>query len=161
MVTLIPLTAAAFPDFLESAVTMYASQNVAAGRWLPEDAEATARKETEAMLSQGAATPGHFLYSIAADEGAEAVGHLWYTSMQRGASKVAYIVQIVIKPDFQRKGYGRVALREAERLAALDGHSMIALNVFAQNTGARALYDSLGYAVMNTNMAKPLPRSDA
>jgi ribosomal protein S18 acetylase RimI-like enzyme len=45
---------------------------------------------------------------------------------------------------------------QAEVLAARDGHSAMALNVFTSNKHAQGLYNSLGYVVTNMNMTKPL-----
>ena len=51
---------------------------------------------------------------------------------------------------------GRGAMLAAEAIGQREGWSEIALNVFGPNARARALYESLGYAVVNTNMAKRL-----
>jgi len=156
VLTLEPLNADSFSEFLEQAVAGYASDNVAAGRWMPQDALSLARKETEQLLPVGATTPGHYFFGISVPGTPAPVGYLWLASMQRGSAKVAYIYQIVIKPEHRRHGYAREALRQAEAFAAEDGHAAMALNVFAPNTAAQALYRSLGYAVTNMNMAKPL-----
>jgi hypothetical protein len=94
MATLTPLTADDFPEFFELAVAAYTSQNVAAGRWLPQNAEATGRRETEQLLAQGVETPNHSLFAITTEEQAEPVGYLWYAVMERGGAKIAYVVQI-------------------------------------------------------------------
>jgi ribosomal protein S18 acetylase RimI-like enzyme len=160
LVTLAPLPEDDFPDFLETAVSGYAADNVAAGRWLERDAIALAREETQHLLAQGRATPGHALLNIIADDIARTVGHLWFATMHRGATRIAYIYQVMIKPEFRRRGYATQALRAAEALALASGHTMMALNVFARNAGALALYRSLGYHATNTNMAKRLPAGD-
>jgi RimJ/RimL family protein N-acetyltransferase len=41
------------------------------------------------------------------------------------------------------------------------GLQRLGLHVFAHNHGARALYESLGYAVASLNMLKPLDGSSA
>ena len=156
MLTLDRLDADAFAEFLEQAISGYVSDNVAAGRWPAADALSIARKETEQLLPNGIDTPGHSFFGIAVEGCSGPVGYLWLASMHRGSAKVAYIYQIAVKPEHRRRGYAREALKQAEVLAARDGHSAMALNVFAPNTQARALYASLGFTVTNMNMVKPL-----
>ena len=59
---------------------------------------------------------------------------------------------IEIAEEHRRRGYARSALElghaEAKKLGAVS----IGLNVFGYNTGAKELYDSLGYAVTATQM---------
>lgn len=154
--TLTPLTAEEFTPFFEQAVTGYAADNVAAGRWLEQDALKLAREESEKLMPQGVETPGHFFLGIRAEEHEQPVGYLWLATMNRGSVKVAYIYQVSVKPAHRRRGYARQALLEAEVVARDMGHATMVLNVFASNPGARSLYESLGYAVTNMNMAKPL-----
>ena len=106
-----------------------------------------ARKEAEQLLPLGATAPGHYVFGISVLGAPGPVGYLWLASMQRGSTKVAYIYQVVIRPEHRRHAYAREALRQAEALAAEAGHAAMALNVFAPNTPAQALYRSLGYAV--------------
>ena len=60
------------------------------------------------------------------------------------------------RPDCQGHGYGRSAMRLAERLARENGALSIGLNVFAHNWAARHLYVSLGYAESRVTMRKQL-----
>jgi ribosomal protein S18 acetylase RimI-like enzyme len=154
MITLVPLDADGFTEFIEQAMAEYAAEHVAIGRLKPEEAPAQVRRETAQLLPQGIATPGHSFYVLSA--AGEAAGYLWLASQERGSLKVAYVYQIVVKPLHRRRGYAREALRQAEVLAREQGHEVMALNVFAHNEGAQALYRSLGYAVTNLNMAKSL-----
>ena len=160
MLTLTLLNTQAFADFFEMAAASYASDNVAAGRWLQSDASALAQQEMQGLLAQGVDTPGHFVYGMAVESVTEPVGYLWLATLQRGSSKTAYVYQIIVKPAFRRKGYARQALQAVEVLAKAGGHTTMALNVFAQNTAAQALYASLGYHTTNMNMAKHLASGD-
>ena len=54
------------------------------------------------------------------------------------------------------EGLGRAAMLAAEQVAREAGWSALGLNVFGHNPRARGLYDSLGYEVAATTMAKPL-----
>lgn len=160
MVALQPLSEVEYPDFFELAVSGYARDNAAGGRWLEAEAPALARKETESLLPNGVATPGHYLFSVRTDGEAAAVGYLWFASMLRGTNKMAYVYQVIVKPEYRRRGYGRAALAAAERKAVADGHAGMALHVFAHNDGARALYESVGYRVSGLNLFKVLAPSD-
>ncbi len=156
MTTLAPLTVEKFTAFFEQAVSGYAADNVAAGRWLEQDALEMARKESEQLMPQGVETPGHFFFAIRPEGQEQLVGYLWLASMQRGSVKVAYVYQVIVLPAHRRRGYARQALLDAEVVARELGHASMVLNVFASNPGARSLYESLGYAVTNMNMTKPL-----
>jgi 2-iminobutanoate/2-iminopropanoate deaminase len=160
MTTLLPLNADAFEDFLGLAVSTYAAQNVAAGRWPERDAQGLAERETRQLLPEGLDTPGHFLYAIMDKAHAHPVGYLWYATLKRGSVSAAYVYQVLVKPGYRRQGHARAALRQLEPLARSAGHDSMALNVFAQNSAAKALYTSLGYAVTNVNMAKLLSKAE-
>lgn len=64
--------------------------------------------------------------------------------------------EIVIHAQFQRQGHARRAFRALEDKVRQVGLSGIALHVFGHNTGARALYESLGYASTSIAMFKPV-----
>jgi GNAT superfamily N-acetyltransferase len=53
----------------------------------------------------------------------------------------------VVGEDQRRKGYGAAIMNAGALWAREHGHPSLGLNVFAHNSGARALYDSLGYVV--------------
>ena len=160
MVSLSPMSAEAFPAFFEQAVLLFASENVAAGRWTEQGSIERSRLENTKLLTEGIASPGQFLFEICAAEHRGQVGYLWLAPMPRGSTKFAFVVQVFIKPEHRRSGYASSALRAAESFALGQGLSGIGLHVFAHNSGARALYQSLGYAVTSSNMFKPLS-SDA
>jgi GNAT superfamily N-acetyltransferase len=61
-----------------------------------------------------------------------------------------------IEEEHRGKGYGRAAMLAAEQVVQAAGMTHIALNVFGFNTTARAMYDSLRYRVVSTQMTKPL-----
>jgi ribosomal protein S18 acetylase RimI-like enzyme len=154
MTRLVPLPPESFVAFIEAAAAAHAEDNVRSGRWPAQDAPALARAESARLLPGGVATPGHQLFRIDAD--AEAIGFLWLATLQHGSAKTAYVYQIIVAPEHRRRGHARAALQQAAALAAAQGHSSIALHVFAFNEAAQALYRSLGYQVVSLNMALPL-----
>lgn len=112
MTTLIPMRQEEFGAFFEEGVRSYAADNVASGRWSPDDALGLARVETERLLPQGLATPKNYLYDIQ-DEGLkQSVGFVWFAVAARGGTELAYVYQIQVKPEFRRKGHARAALLE-------------------------------------------------
>lgn len=155
MTTLAPMRSEAYAAFADNAATAYAAENVAAGRWPAADALALAHAETERLLPQGLATPDHHVFEVIDDAGS-AVGFIWFAAMARGSARMAFVCQIYIQPEQRRHGHARAAFRALEPIAAGLGLSGLGLHVFAHNTGAQALYRSLGYEVTSLNLFKPL-----
>ncbi|WP_257001566.1 GNAT family N-acetyltransferase, partial [Streptomyces albidoflavus] len=127
-----------------------------ANRGLPEE-QARARSEASYRdnLPQGLATPGVSFGVVEAD-GAPA-GHVWVSSGQAGPGVPgAYVFDIEVRPEFRGRGLGRALMLLAERAAFDTGDSLIGLHVFADNTPARRLYDSLGYTPTRLHWSKPL-----
>lgn len=161
MTILAPMRADVYPAFFEEAVAFYAEENVAVGRWRTEEALGLSRDETERMLPQGIETPDHHLFEIFAAAEQTPVGYVWLAAMPVGTVKVAFVVQLKIHPEAQRQGHARAALDFVERRARQLGLSGMALQVFAHNPGAQALYESVGYKVSSFNMIKPFVEHDA
>lgn len=153
---LVRMEAAAYPLFFEEAVAGYAADNVASGRWAEADARDLARAETERLLPDGIATPDHHLFEIREAADGPPVGFLWAAAMSRGTRQVAYIYQLMVLPAFRRRGHARRALLEFETIALGMGFHAVALNVFASNDGAQALYRSVGFEPVSMNMQKVL-----
>jgi ribosomal protein S18 acetylase RimI-like enzyme len=86
------------------------------------------------------------------------VGHLWFAVQDAGPTRAGYLYNILVKPAYRGRGHAKAALELAEPLAAEHGATSLALHVFAFNTGAQALYRSLGYGITGLNMFKPLRR---
>ncbi|MEO8125162.1 MAG: GNAT family N-acetyltransferase, partial [Burkholderiales bacterium] len=121
-----------------------------------EEAIELSRKEFAELLPQGLATPGNHLYTLRDPATDEAVGHLWIAEQERGGSKVAYVYDVAIRPEHQRKGHATrafAALEAEVRELKLEG---IALHVFGHNRSAQALYAKLGYRPTNIHMFKDI-----
>lgn len=58
----------------------------------------------------------------------------------------AYLT-IALKKDYRGKGIGTILMNKAEDYALSRGTRRIELEVFAKNTGAKKLYETLGYVV--------------
>jgi len=157
MTTLAPMGEEAFAAFVETSVTGYADDNVAAGRWTADEAQALSRAEFARLLPQGLTTPDNHLYEIRDETGGRAVGFLWFAAVPRGETKVAYVYQLEVHPEFRRRGHARAAFERMESIVTTMGLSSIGLHVFAHAPGAQALYCSLGYRITGMNMQKHLP----
>ena len=153
---LVPMSAAFYESFLPAAVASYARQNVAAGRWPADAALELSRAEHARILPEGLATPAMHLYEIRDPASEATVGTLWFAVQTAAATRVGYVFNIEVAEAHRRGGFARRALVEIEAVARSLGLSAIGLNVFTFNTGARALYDGLGYTAIGTTMRKTL-----
>ena len=107
-------------------------------------------------LSDGAATPRHWLLVVVDETGAD-VGTLWIGPHPERPDS-AYVFDVWIDEAYRGLGLGRAAMTLAEQVVADAGFAELGLNVFGFNTPARSLYDSLGYRVVGTHMTKTLDR---
>lgn len=152
---LAPMTDTEFASFMATAVPAYAQAKVASGQWAADDALERAQREFDGLLPQGPLTPEHQLFTLRDGEG-RSVGTLWFAQLPRGSERMAYVYDIAIHPELRRQGWARRALVALESEARRRGLSSIVLHVFGHNTGARALYEQLGFEATNIVMAKPV-----
>jgi len=114
-----------------------------------DEALAQAEARTDADLPFGAATPGHHLFVILANE--EPVGSLWFSIDPRGH---AFLDDVTIREEHRGKSYGRRALELCELEVRQRGVKRIELHVYRHNPRAIALYESLGYRTTGIKMKK-------
>lgn len=139
-VALRPMTPEEFTTFMAGQVEGFAEELVSAGAER-EAALERSRTMTGELLPDGLASPGMAFY--AAEDGGETVGDLWLAT----GDTMAFVYNIVVRPDHRRRGYGVGIMNAAARICRDLGHPVLGLNVFAHNPHARALYDKLGYRV--------------
>lgn len=133
-------------------------EQVRAGYWTEDEAEARSAKQTDSLLPQGIDTPGMLLL-IAENLDGIAIGHVWVALQPRpGSGTGAWIYSIQIESEQRGNGYGRALLFAAEQEIVRRGIGVIGLNVFGSNKVARNLYESAGYQVTSMHMQKELPR---
>src|SRR6185436_9784292 len=123
---------AEFPDFLENSVRDYAAEKVAAGLWSQAESLGLARKACTQLT----------------------VGLIWIAVQDRAGKRIAYVYDVNVKPQHQRKGYATQAFLALEEEVRRLGLSGIALNVFGHNVGAQALYRKLGYRPITISLFK-------
>ncbi|MFI6082117.1 GNAT family N-acetyltransferase [Streptomyces sp. NPDC051217] len=121
----------------------------------PEQARAKAESSRADHLSEGLATPGISIEVLVHDE--DVVGHVWVGSREIAPGEdIAFVYGVEVDEGRRGKGYGRALMLHAERIAHRTGRGMVGLHVFAGNTPAIGLYESLGYATTHHNVFKPL-----
>ena len=82
------------------------------------------------------------------------VGSVWFR-LDPGARE-AYVFDITIAQEHRRRGLATVALEAVAAEARAAGCGVLALNVFADNEPARALYRKLGFEEAAIHMNKRL-----
>ncbi|MFI5889794.1 GNAT family N-acetyltransferase [Actinoplanes sp. NPDC051513] len=148
-VRLEPMTGDQYQPWRAAAEAHYARSVAASG----QSAEAAARSAADTyaqLLPEEFATPGHhFWYAY---DGERRVGFLWV----KVTRETAFVYSVAVEEDLRRQGYGRAIMLAAERWCHANSLTRIGLHVFAHNTGARALYERLGFTETGRNMAKDL-----
>ncbi len=86
------------------------------------------------------------------------VGCLWLgnaVDQQRG-DRHSYVLVLYVSPEHRRRGIATALLHQAQAWARARGDYQIGLQVFADNPGAIALYQKLGYQTHSLWLTKPL-----
>ncbi|MFG2332052.1 GNAT family N-acetyltransferase [Streptomyces sp. NPDC048604] len=125
-------------------------------RGVPADqARAKAEASHRELLPEGLASHGVAVQVVLRD--GAVVGHVW-TGRRKLAPGVlgGYVYDVEVVPGHRGHGYGRALMLLAERTVAESGTRLLGLHVFADNTPALALYDSLGYRTTHINSSKVL-----
>ena len=148
-VRLEPMTEDEYKPWRAEAETHYAESVAATGLSL-EEATRTAADAYARLLPDEFTTPGHHFWH--AYDGDRRVGFLWV----KVTHDAAFVYNVAVEPDVRRNGYGRAIMLAAERWCHENALTRIGLHVFAHNTGARALYEQLGFTETGRNMAKDL-----
>ncbi|MCM4077944.1 GNAT family N-acetyltransferase [Paractinoplanes hotanensis] len=148
-VRLEPMTEDEYRPWRAEAEAHY-TQSVAASGRPAEIAARNAAVTFANLLPDEYATPDHhFWYAY---DGDRRVGFLWI----RVTDDTAFVYNVAVEPGLRRQGYGRAIMLAAERWCHGNGLTRIGLHVFAHNTGARALYEQLGFTETGRNLAKDL-----
>jgi ribosomal protein S18 acetylase RimI-like enzyme len=153
-VTLRPMGAQFFPTWLELSRDEYANDLVTTGQ-TPEAAHRLAAESMDSSFPSGAPSPGHAVFDVVDDAG-EAVGYLWIGPDTSDDAGAWWIWDIMIEADKRGQGFGRKVMVLGEEYARSQGAHTLGLAVFGFNTGARGLYESLGYETTSVKMRKRL-----
>lgn len=149
-----PMTHAEFGPWEANAREGYAQSWIARG--VPEDrARAKAGTSHRQLLPEGLDSPGTAI-NVAVRDG-ETVGHVWTAARElEPGVRGSYVYDIAVAEGHRGHGYGRALMLVAERVALGAGERLLGLHVFAGNTPAIRLYESLGYRTTYVNSWKPL-----
>ena len=150
------MTQKSFEEYLEKAIPAYAFNNIESGRWPEEGALERSRADHESLLPDGINTKNNYLFEVISRNEDCIVGFLWLAIDDKFGSKSAFIYDIAIYEGYRRLGYARQALKDLESFVKDLGIYKIGLHVFHQNKSAQSLYDSMGYSVVSSNMAKSI-----
>ncbi|GAA2810303.1 GNAT family N-acetyltransferase [Streptomyces showdoensis] len=145
------------PEFAEwSARSMAAFAQSWIDRGMPAElAFAKAEDSRRRFLPEGLATPG--VSVVVAVRDGDVVGYLWTGGIElEPGDRAGFVFEVEVAEEQRGKGYGRGLMVLAERLSLAAGESLLGLHVFAGNTPAIRLYESLGYRTTHVNSAKTL-----
>jgi ribosomal protein S18 acetylase RimI-like enzyme len=154
VVTLRPMTPEEFEPWAEEAPRVFAAERSQATGFSFEVCLTDARAQLPELLPAGLATPGMWILAVVDAAGTD-VGSLWL-GIDPDRADTMFVWAIDIRQEFRRNGFGRAAMTAAEDFARSVSSQAISLNVFGTNSAARALYESLGYAVASVQMIKPI-----
>ena len=152
-VTLTPMDDLRRKPWLASIRAEYVKSRMLAGE-TEEQARDNADRSFERSCDDGRPQRDHLIFDVVADGGA--VGYLWLGPQNPPAPGAWWIWDISIDEQHRRHGYGRQAMLLGEEEVGRRGGRVLGLNVFGFNTGARALYESLGYETTAVQMQKRL-----
>ncbi|MFE9609366.1 GNAT family N-acetyltransferase [Streptomyces sp. NPDC006012] len=144
-----PMTEAEFGPWNERAMEAYAQSWIDRGV-AADAARARAERDHARLLPDGPETADTVL-SVLEHEGTR-VGVLWLSV----AADRAYVYRVEADQRFRGRGHGRALMLLAEAETAAAGHRFLGLNVFAGNTPAERLYESLGYVPVEYSLYKNL-----
>lgn len=127
----------------------YARSATASGQSVQDAARSAADTYARLLPDEFATPDNHFWYAYNGDR---RVGFVWVEVVH----DTAFVHNVAVEPDLRRQGYGRAIMLAAERWCQDNALARIGLHVFAHNTGARVLYEQLGFTETGRNMAKDL-----
>lgn len=153
-VTLRDMDVRDLPPYLDRVRAEYVRDLVTAGR-STDDARRHADESLARLFPSGEPAPRHAVFEVVDDAG-DAVGRLWIGPDTTDDPDAWWVWDIEIDADRRGRGLGREAMILGEAYARARGARTLGLNVFGFNTGARGLYESLGFETAAVTMLKRL-----
>lgn len=145
-----------FDVFLNQAIDVYAQDNIKSGNWQPDTALEKSREEFQQLLPDGIQTKNQFLFTILDETSNNKIGVLWVQIKMDSPHRKAFICDFIIDPQYRGQGYGKQTLKALdEKLTQMKVES-VSLHVFAHNTNAIGLYETMGFLPTNIYMKKTL-----
>ncbi|MFF2008870.1 GNAT family N-acetyltransferase [Streptomyces sp. NPDC058195] len=149
-----PMTAAEFEIWRRTSVDVYAQSWI--DRGVPaEEAMRKSLADHARNLPDGLDTEGTRIHVLT--DGGTATGHVWVALDQEEDGETAgYVFDVEVAREHRGRGHGRALMLQAERITLAAGARRLGLHVFADNTPALRLYESLGYRTTQYNLVKDL-----
>lgn len=149
------MTTQEFEIYLRDTLQRYSevlSENVHEAGGNPSE---QAKKQLSNLLPQGLTTPHHRLFTVQVD--AVLAGYVWVKIEEE--KKSAFLYEIYLAEEYRGKGVGTEVMQLIENLLRQKDIMYFKLHVFGSNTGARKLYEELGFQIAGVNMLKSLDRN--
>lgn len=149
-----PMGAEEFAQWQRTSVDTYAQSWIDQG--VPVDqALQKSRSDHARNLPNGIDTAGMRFHVLVV--GGTVVGHVWVAVHEDGpGEKNGFVFDVEVGEEYRGRGHGRALMRQAERITLDAGAHLLGLHVFASNTPALRLYESLGYRTTQYNLSKTL-----
>ncbi|MFD7748097.1 GNAT family N-acetyltransferase [Streptomyces sp. NPDC059698] len=150
-----PLSEEEFAVWRQEAVRAYAQEWVERGAE-PEQARLKSERDHASLLPDGLATE-KTRFEVLVRAG-EVVGRVWVGpgEPEPGGPPAGFVFDVEVRAEHRGRGYGRALMLLAEDVVRAWDADRIGLHVFASNTPALKLYESLGYTATRYNLAKAL-----
>ncbi|MEV7899569.1 GNAT family N-acetyltransferase [Streptomyces cyaneofuscatus] len=149
-----PMSEQEYAEWLREAVRSYAQEWTDRGV-PPEQARLKSEADHAGNLPEGLATEGVRFRVLV--HGGAVVGHVWLALRELEPGRTAgFVFDIEVREEHRGRGFGRALMLLAEDETRSWGQDRLGLHVFAANTPALRLYESLGYATTRYNLAKAL-----
>lgn len=152
-VKLVLMTDEECADYVKRGVVEYAEAHIQNGMD-PDKAREHSEQTYRELLPDGPRSKDQYILTIKDDD--ETVGMLWFAERSQGNSRTAFVYDVHIDENHQRKGYGSQAFSLMEDKVRELGIDRIRLHVFGYNHAAIAMYQKLGYETTNLHMEKKL-----
>ena len=125
------------------------------GKQLSEnDALKKAAEEQAELLPDGCETSGQFLFAVKNSDihdntypEEDTAGGLWFTAIERGGSRFAFLFFIHISPALRGRGIGSETMKLLEQEVLSLNLNEIRLHVLKNNTSALRVYKKTGYSL--------------
>jgi ribosomal protein S18 acetylase RimI-like enzyme len=131
----------------------------------PPDYRSTAQMDAAEMAATVAAIDGGSVIAprivlVAEDAAGARLGFVHVETKQDFFTRErhGHVSTIVVVPEAEHQGVGRVLVRAAETWTRDQGYRLLTLNVFEQNEAARRLYERCGFGVDTIRYLKRLDR---
>lgn len=149
-----PMNDQEFARWASTSVRTYAQGWI--DRGVPaEQATRASELDHATNLPDGLASQGMTFHVLV--RGDDVVGHVWVAQREvEPGETFGYVFDVEVADAHRGRGYGRALMHRAEAITLDRGHGRLGLHVFADNTPALRLYESLGYGTTRYNLAKNL-----